>query len=136
MAKDIPPLKQLCYRVATLKHSLTPEEIKDLILTTSQKKKGTMTTWSKSARFNPGGRATCLKHVLEQILEVDSSSPLYLSVLQHFGNDENKFNVIDFFLCDMAFFENLTYIATVIDNPSETDLTKVISSRYAPFLTI
>ena len=40
MAEDIPPLKQLCYRVATLKHGLTPEEIKDLILTTSQKKKG------------------------------------------------------------------------------------------------
>ena len=86
-----------------------------------------MTTRSKSNRFNPGGRATCLKHVLEQILEVDSTSPLYISVLQHFGNDENKFNVIDFFLCDMAFFENLTCVATVIDNPDETDPTKVIS---------
>jgi len=86
-----------------------------------------MTTRSKSNRFNPGGRATCLKHVLEQILEVDSTSPLYISVLQHFGNDENKFNVIDFFLCDTAFFENLTYVATVIANPAETDPTKVIS---------
>ena len=69
-----------------------------------------MTTRSKSNRFNPGSRATCLKHVLEQVLEADSTSPLYVSVLQHFGNDENKFNVIDFFLCDMAFFENLTYV--------------------------
>ena len=86
-----------------------------------------MTTRSKSARFNPGGRATCLKHVLEQVLETDSSSPLYISVLQHFGNDENRFNVIDFFLCDMAFFENLTCVVTTVENPNETDPAKVKS---------
>ena len=87
-----------------------------------------MTTRSKSIpRFGPDGRSTCLKHVLEQVLESDPSSPLYISVLQHFGNDEDKFNVIDYFLCDMTFFENLTYMETVIDNPNETDPTKVIS---------
>ena len=89
-----------------------------------------MATRSKSApRFSPGGRSACLKHVIEQVLESDTSSPLYKSVLQHFGDDESKFNVIDYFLCEMAFFENLTYIETIVDNPGEPDPTKVISRR-------
>jgi hypothetical protein len=29
--------------------------------------------------------------------------PLYLSVLQHFGGDEDKFNVINYFLCDQTY---------------------------------
>ena len=90
-----------------------------------------MTTRSKSARFNPGGRATRLKHVLEQVLEADSSSPLCISVLQHFGNDENRFNVIDFFLRDMPFFENLTCVVTTVENPSEADPAKVKSRTEA-----
>ena len=78
-----------------------------------------MTTRSKSIpRFSPDGRSARLKHVLEQVLESDPSSPLYMSVLQHFGNDEDKFNVIDYFSRDMTFFENLTYTGAVIDNPN------------------
>ena len=76
-----------------------------------------MTTRSKSTRFNPGGRATRLKRALEQVLEADSSSPLCAPVLQHFGNDENRFNVIDFFLRDVALFESLACAATAVENP-------------------
>ena len=40
-------------------------------------------------------------------------------------------SIIDFFLRDMALFENLTRAATIIDSPSEADLTKVISKTEA-----
>ena len=91
-----------------------------------------MATGSKIApRFGPDGRSTCLKHVVEEVLESDSSSPLYRSVLQHFGNDEDRFNVINYFLCDVAFFESLACVETVVDNPSETDPAKVISRTEA-----
>ena len=78
-------------------------------------------------RFSPEGRAVSLQHVLEIVLECDHTSPLYLSVLQHFGNDEDKFNVIDYFLCDQTYFESLTYLDKVIENPDEKDPDKVIS---------
>jgi hypothetical protein len=45
-----------------------------------------------------------LQHVLKNVLECDLTSPLYLSVLQHFGGDEDKFNVIDYFLCNRTYF--------------------------------
>ena len=87
-----------------------------------------MTARSKSIpRFSPGARSARLKHVVEQVLESDPSSPLYISVLQHFGNDENKFNVIDYFLRDMTLFESLTCAEAVIDSPNEADPAKVIS---------
>ena len=86
-----------------------------------------MSTRSKAApRFGLDGRSTCLKHVLEQVLEADSTSPLYKSVLEHFGNDEDKFNVVDYFLCNQTFFENLTYTERILENPSETDPAKHI----------
>jgi hypothetical protein len=44
------------------------------------------------AGFSATGRATSLQHVLKNVLECDLTSPLYLSVLQHFGGDEDKFN--------------------------------------------
>ena len=94
-----------------------------------------MTTRSKSNRFNPGGRATRLKHVLEQVLETDSLSPLYVSVLQHFGNDENRFNVIDFFLCDIALFKSLTRVVATAESPSEAGPAKAApgaGARSAP----
>jgi len=86
-----------------------------------------MSTRSKAApRFGLDGRSTCLKHVLEQVLEADSTSPLYKSVLEHFGNDEDKFNVVDYFLCNQTFFENLTYTERILENPSEMDPAKHI----------
>jgi hypothetical protein len=45
--------------------------------------------------FSTTGRVTSLQHVLKNVLECDLTSPLYLSVLQHFGGDEDKFNIID-----------------------------------------
>ena len=76
-------------------------------------------------RFSPEGRAKSLKHVLENIFKVDSASPLHKAVLQHFGDDESNFNVIDFFLLNQQFFENLSFDEKVIVNPGETDPTKV-----------
>jgi hypothetical protein len=78
-------------------------------------------------RFSTTGRATSLQHVLKNVLECDLTSPLYLSVLQHFGGNEDKFNIIDYFLCDQTYFENLSYSETVIENPKEKDPTKVIT---------
>jgi hypothetical protein len=77
--------------------------------------------------FSTTGRATSLQHVLKNVLECDITSPLYLSVLQHFGGDEDKFNIIDYFLCDQTYFENLSYYETVIENPKEKDPAKVIT---------
>jgi hypothetical protein len=77
--------------------------------------------------FSTTGRATSLQRVLKNVLECDLTSPLYLSVLQHFGGDEDKFNIIDYFLCDQTYFENLSYSETVIENPKEKDPTKVIT---------
>jgi hypothetical protein len=77
--------------------------------------------------FSTTGRATSLQHVLKNVLECDLTSPLYLSVLQHFGGDEDKFNIIDYFLCDQTYFENLSYSETVIKNPKEKDPAKVIT---------
>jgi hypothetical protein len=64
---------------------------------------------------------------LKNVLECDLTSPLYLSVLQHFGGDEDKFNVIDYFLCNQTYFENLSYSETVIENPNKKDPTKVVT---------
>jgi hypothetical protein len=64
---------------------------------------------------------------LKNVLECDLTSPLYLSVLQHFGGNEDKFNVIDYFLCNQTYFENLSYSETVIENPNKKDPTKVVT---------
>jgi hypothetical protein len=85
------------------------------------------TRGSSIPRFSTTGRATSLQHVLKNVLECDLTSPLYLSVLQHFGGDEDKFNIIDYFLCDQTYFENLSYSETVIENPKEKDPAKVIT---------
>jgi hypothetical protein len=85
------------------------------------------TRGSSVPRFSTTGRATSLQHVLKIVLKCDLTSPLYLSVLQHFGGNEDKFNVIDYFLCDQTYFENLSYSETVIENPKEKDPTKVIT---------
>jgi hypothetical protein len=87
--------------------------------------------------LEPGARAflasaqqpgsTSLQHVLKNVLECDLTSPLYLSVLQHFGGNEDKFNIIDYFLCNQTYFENLSYSETVIENPKEKDPAKVIT---------
>jgi hypothetical protein len=77
--------------------------------------------------FSTTGRATSLQHVLKNVLECDLTSPLYLSVLQHFGGNEDKFNVIDYFLCNQTYFENLSYSETVIENPNEKDPAKVVT---------
>ncbi len=78
--------------------------------------------------FSTTGRATFLQHVLKNGLECDLTSPLYLSVLQHVGGDQDKFNVIDYFLCDQTYFKNLSYSETVIiENPNEKDPTKVVT---------
>jgi hypothetical protein len=78
-------------------------------------------------RFSITGRATSLQHVLKHVDQCDLTSPLYLSVLQHFGGDEEKFNLIDYFLRDQMYFENLSYSETVIENPNEKDPTKVVT---------
>jgi hypothetical protein len=44
------------------------------------------TRGSSVPRFSTTGRATSLQHVLKNVLECDLTSPLYLSVLQHFGD--------------------------------------------------
>jgi hypothetical protein len=85
------------------------------------------TRGSSVPRFSTTGRATSLQHVLKNVLECDLTSPLYLSVLQHFGGDEDKFNIIDYFLCNQTYFENLSYSETVIENPKEKDPAKVIT---------
>jgi hypothetical protein len=86
--------------------------------------------------LEPGARASLasaqqagrhLFNVLKNVLECDLTLPLYLSVLQHFGGDEDKFNIIDYFLCDQMYFENLSYSETVIENPKEKDPAKVIT---------
>jgi hypothetical protein len=86
------------------------------------------TRGSSVPRFSTTGRATSLQHVLKNDLKCDLTSPLYLSVLQHFGGDEDKFNIIDYFLCDQTYFENLSYSETGIENPKEKDPAKVITS--------
>jgi hypothetical protein len=78
-------------------------------------------------RFSTTGRVTSLQHVLKNVLKCDLTSPLYLSVLQHFGGDEDKVNVIDLFLCNQMYFENLSYSETVIENLNEKDPAKVIT---------
>jgi hypothetical protein len=85
------------------------------------------TRGSSIPHFSTTGRATSLQHVLKNVLECDLTLPLYLSVLQHFGGNEDKFNIIDYFLCDQTYFENLSYSETVIENPKEKDPTKVIT---------
>jgi hypothetical protein len=79
------------------------------------------TRGSSVPRFSTTGRVTSLQHVLKNVLECDLTSPLYLSVLQHFGGDEDKFNIVDYFLCNQTYFENLSYSETVIENPKEKD---------------
>jgi hypothetical protein len=82
---------------------------------------------SNVPRFGTTGRATSLQHVLKHVLESDLTLPLYLSVLQHFGGNEDKFNVIDYFLCNQTYFKNLSYSETVIEIPNEKDPTKVVT---------
>ena len=85
-------------------------------------------TWCESIgdvpiRLSTGstGRATSLQHALENVLECDLTSPLYQSVLQHFGGDEDKFNVIDYFLCNQAhFWEPVYYKLDDSDFPSDS----------------
>jgi hypothetical protein len=77
--------------------------------------------------FGTKGRATSLQHFLKHVLKCDLTSPLYLSVLQHFGGNEDKFNVINYFLCDQMNFENLSYSETLIENPNEKAPTKVVT---------
>jgi hypothetical protein len=77
--------------------------------------------------FSTTGRAMSLQHVLKNGLECDITLPLYLSVLQHFGGNEDKFNIIDYFLCNQTYFGNLSYSEIVIENPKEKDPTKVIT---------
>jgi hypothetical protein len=85
------------------------------------------TRGSSIPRFSTTGRVTSLQHVLKNVLECDLTSPLYLSVLQHFGGDEDKFNVIDYFLCNQTYFKNLSYSETVIENPNKKDPAKVVT---------
>jgi hypothetical protein len=72
------------------------------------------TRGSSIPRFSTTDRATSLQHVLKNVLKCDLTSPLYLSVLQHFGGNEDKFNVIDYFLCDQTYFKNLSYWGYVV----------------------
>jgi hypothetical protein len=102
---------------------------------TNATKNSTMASGTRGSSipcFGTTGRATSLQHVLKHVLECDLTSPLYLSVLQHFGGNEDKFNVIDYFLCDQMYFENLSYSETVIENPNEKDPAKVATrvARY------
>jgi hypothetical protein len=80
---------------------------------TNSTKNSTMASGTRGSRsvpcFSTTGRVTSLQHVLKNVLKCDLTSPLYLSVLQHFGGDEDKFNVIDYFLCNQTYFENLSY---------------------------
>jgi hypothetical protein len=46
------------------------------------------TRGSSIPHFSTTGRATSLQHVLKNVLKCDLTSPLYLSVLQHFGGDD------------------------------------------------
>jgi hypothetical protein len=83
---------------------------------TNAKKNSTMASGTRGSsipHFSTTGRAMSLQHVLKNVLECDLTSPLYLSVLQLFGGDEDKFNVIDYFLCDQTYFKNLSYSETV-----------------------
>jgi hypothetical protein len=77
--------------------------------------------------FSTIGRVTSLQHILKNVLECDLTSPLYLSVLQHFGGNKDKFNIIDYFLCNQTYFENLSYSETVIENPNEKNPAKVVT---------
>jgi hypothetical protein len=74
--------------------------------------------------FSTTGRATSLQHVLKNVLECDLTLPLYLSVLQHFGGDEDKFNIIDYFLCDQTYFENLSYSEVASRHESKIEKSK------------
>jgi hypothetical protein len=48
------------------------------------------TRGSSVPRFSTTGRVTSLQHVLKNVLKCDLTSPLYLSVLQHFGGRTNS----------------------------------------------
>jgi hypothetical protein len=72
------------------------------------------TMGSSVPHFSTTGRATSLQHVLKIVLECDLTLPL-----QHFGGNEDKFNV--------TYFENLSYSETVIENPNEKDPAKVVT---------
>jgi hypothetical protein len=84
---------------------------------TNAKKNSTMASGTRGSsvpRFSTTGRVTSLQHVLKNVLKCDLTSPLYLSVLPHFGGDEDKFNVIDYFFCTQTYFENLSYYTTCL----------------------
>jgi hypothetical protein len=97
---------------------------------TNMTKNSTMASGTRGSSvpcFSTTGRVMSLQHVLKNVLKCDLTSPLYLSVLQHFGGDEDKVNVIDSFLCDQMYFKNLSYSETVIENPNEKDPAKVVT---------
>ena len=86
-----------------------------------------MTTRSKSNRFNPGGRATSLQHVLKKSSSVTSP---HLSTCQFFNTLEamrtNSTLSITSYVIN-GILENLSYSETVIENPKEKDPAKVIT---------
>jgi hypothetical protein len=79
------------------------------------------TRGSSVPRFSTTGRATSLQQVLKNILECDLTSPLYLSVLQHFGGDEDKFNIIDYFLYDPDLDERVRDVLSHIFGEAHAD---------------
>jgi hypothetical protein len=79
------------------------------------------TRGSSIPRFSTTGRAMSLQHVLKIVLKCDLTSPLYLSVLQHFGGNEDQFNIIDYFLCNQMYFcEPVYYKHDDSDLPSDS----------------
>jgi hypothetical protein len=63
---------------------------------TNAKKNSTMASGTRGSSvpcFSTTGRAKSLQHVLKNVLKCDLTSPLYLSVLQHFGGDEDIRNL-------------------------------------------
>jgi hypothetical protein len=85
------------------------------------------TRGSSVPHFSTTGRSMSLQHVLKNVLKCDLTSPLYLSVLQHFGGNEDKFNIINYFLCNQMYLENLSYSETVIEIPNKKDPPKVVT---------
>jgi hypothetical protein len=90
---------------------------------TNTTKNSTMASGTRGSsipHFSTTGRATSLQHVLKNVLECDLTSPLYLTALQHFGGNEDKFNVIDYFLCNQTYFWEPVYYKLDSDFPSDS----------------
>jgi len=92
-----------------------------------------MVSTSTSPLFKDGGKAACLVHILEQVFECDKSTSLYKSVLQHFGNDPTRFNVVDYFASEQTYFENLTFYEEVLENPKEKEVPSYLKNRCIHF---